>query len=90
MCVGGGGSVQAQPAYKDTSEDPIVSKYPLTEAQKKENERRRKKKLVKTAKTLLGTQGGGGGDGDNGMGGGTSTGGGYGSVGDASGGMAQV
>jgi len=89
MCVGGGGSVQAQPVYRDTSEDPIVSKYPLTEAQKKENERRRKKKLLKTAKTLLGTQGDGGGDGDNG-GGGTSAGGGYGSVGDASGGMAQV
>ena len=55
MCVGGGsGPVYNTPVAVDTSTQPIKSKYPLTEAQKKENARRRK---VLERKSLLGTQG---------------------------------
>jgi len=40
MCVSSGGS-GANTDYKDTSEEPIVSKYKLTVEQKKENKRRK-------------------------------------------------
>ena len=49
MCLGGSSS-KADTDYKDTSEDPIVSKYELTPEQKKENKRRlalkKKKSLI--------------------------------------------
>lgn len=65
MCVGGGsGPVYSTAVSVDTSTQPIKSKYPLTEAQKKENARRRK---LLERKSLLGTQGNNdkGGDGDS-------------------------
>jgi len=40
MCVSSGGS-GASTDYKDTSEEPIVSKYELTVEQKAENKRRK-------------------------------------------------
>lgn len=43
MCIGGSASPiapVAQTAYRDTSKDPIVSNFPLSEAQKAENRRR--------------------------------------------------
>jgi len=40
MCVSSGGS-GANTDYKDTSEEPIVSKYELTVEQKAENKRRK-------------------------------------------------
>jgi hypothetical protein len=54
MCVGGGSGPVYSTAVVDTSTQPIKSKYPLTEAQKKENARRRK---LLERKSLLGTQG---------------------------------
>jgi hypothetical protein len=64
MCVGGGSGPTYSTAVVDTSTQPIKSKYPLTEAQKKENARRRK---LLERKSLLGTQGNDdkGGDGDS-------------------------
>jgi hypothetical protein len=82
MCISSGPSYAA-PVAKDTSKEPIKSMYELTPEQIEENKRRRR--MNRKPKSLLT------GDGDNGMGAGTSVGGGgYGSVGDASGGMAQV
>jgi hypothetical protein len=50
MCLGGSSS-KADTDYKDTSEDPIISKYELTPEQKKENKRRlalkKKKSLIR-------------------------------------------
>jgi len=43
MCIGGSTTPiapVAQTAYRDTSKDPIVSNFPLNEAQKAENRRR--------------------------------------------------
>lgn len=82
MCISSGPSYAA-PVARDTSKEPIKSMYELTPEQIEENKRRRR--MSRKPRSLLT------GDGDNGMGAGTSVGGGgYGSVGDASGGMAQV
>ena len=50
MCVSSGGS-GASTDYKDTSEEPIVSKYELTVEQKKENKRRKSLLASKKKKT---------------------------------------
>jgi hypothetical protein len=55
MCVSSGGS-GASTDYKDTSEEPIVSKYELTVEQKKENKRR--KSLLASKKKKSGGDGG--------------------------------
>lgn len=82
MCISSGPSYAA-PQAKDTSKEEIKSMYELTPEQIEENKRRRR--MSRKPRSLLT------GDGDNGMGSGTSVGSdGYGSVGDASGGMAQV
>lgn len=47
MCIGGGSSSKTE--YRDTSEEPIISKYELTEEQLTEN-RRRKSLLAKKKK----------------------------------------
>lgn len=51
MCIGGGSSSKTE--YRDTSEEPIVSKYELTEEQLTEN-KRRKSLLAKKKKGDLG------------------------------------
>jgi hypothetical protein len=55
MCVSSGGS-GASTDYKDTSEEPIVSKYELTVEQKAENKRR--KSLLASKKKKSGGDGG--------------------------------
>jgi hypothetical protein len=55
MCVSSGGS-GASTDYKDTSEEPIVSKYELTVEQKKENKRR--KSLLASKKKKSSSDGG--------------------------------
>jgi len=55
MCVSSGGS-EASTDYKDTSEEPIVSKYELTVEQKAENKRR--KSLLASKKKKSGGDGG--------------------------------
>ena len=60
MCVSTSPSAPvASTSYRDTSEDPIVSNYELSDAQKKENQRRRSAK--NKAKSLVSFN-----DGDNG------------------------
>jgi hypothetical protein len=84
MCISSGPSYAA-PQARDTSKEEIKSMYELTPEQIEENKRRRR--MMRKPRSLLNDKG----DGDNGMGAGSSVGGGgYGSVGDASGGMAQV
>lgn len=57
MCVSTSPSAPvAKTSYRDTSQDPIVSNYPLSEAQKAENKRRRAKNK---AKSLVAFNGGG-------------------------------
>jgi len=55
MCVSSGGS-GASTDYKDTSEEPIVSKYELTVEQKAENKRR--KSLLASKKKKSSSDGG--------------------------------
>jgi len=84
MCLGGGGSSVSDSGFKDTSEDPIVSKYELTAEQKAENKRRI---ALKKSKSLINESGDGKSESlapDMGVGQG------IGKVGDASGGMARV
>lgn len=54
MCVSSGGGASTD--YKDTSEDPIVSKYELTVEQKAENKRR--KSLLASKKKKSNNDGG--------------------------------
>jgi len=85
MCVGGGsGPVYSTAVSVDTSTQPIKSKYPLTEAQKKENARRRK---LLERKSLLGTQGNNDKGGDGNLGGSSKGGSNFGGFNDASGGF---
>ena len=84
MCLGGGSSSVSDSGCKDTSEDPIVSKYELTPEQKAENKRR---VTLKKRKSLIKDSGDGRSDSlapDMGVGQGIGT------IGDASGGMARV
>jgi len=69
LCVSCGGS-GASTDYKDTSEEPIVSKYELTVEQKAENKRR--KSLLASKKKKSGGGGGGGDDRDSTLGAGSS------------------
>lgn len=49
MCVSTSPSApEAKTSYKDTSQDPIVSNYELSDAQKAENKRRRAAKKSKS------------------------------------------
>lgn len=84
MCISAPSYASTISSARDTSKEEIKSMYELTPEQIEENKRRRR--MSRKPRSLLT------GDGDNGMDAGTSVGGGggYGSVGDASGGMAQV
>ena len=61
MCVSTSPSApEAKTSYRDTSQDPIVSNYELSDAQKAENKRR---KAAKKSKSLVSFGGGNNGTG---------------------------